>query len=40
MIGDPELRLMRPKMKNGQWMPGFEPFSKGFPVVDSAKVIR
>ncbi|TWU45275.1 Glycosyl hydrolase family 92 [Novipirellula aureliae] len=29
-LWDPELRLMRPKMKDGSWMPGFEPVGKGF----------
>ncbi|QDU88865.1 Glycosyl hydrolase family 92 [Pirellulimonas nuda] len=28
-LWDPETRLMRPKMKDGSWMPGFSPLGKG-----------
>ena len=29
-LWDAELKLMRPKMKDGQWMPNFDPVGKGF----------
>ncbi|QDT00904.1 GH92 family glycosyl hydrolase [Adhaeretor mobilis] len=29
-LWDPEMKLMRPKMKDGSWMPNFQPYGKGF----------
>ncbi len=29
-LWDPESKLMRPRMKDGSWMPGFQPIGEGF----------